>query len=63
VYGGDGLGGVDVHLDELDAHVAADADETATGGFNTGDEPGTYTYYCSVAGHRDAGMEGELIVE
>jgi plastocyanin len=52
----------DFTIDELDAHVAADADETATGGFNTGDEPGTYTYYCAVAGHREAGMEGELVV-
>jgi plastocyanin len=52
----------DFTIDQLDAHVAADAGETATGGFEVGDEPGTYTYYCAVAGHRDAGMEGRLVV-
>ena len=52
----------DFTIDDLDAHVAADAGETETGGFRA-DEPGEYTYYCSVDGHREAGMEGTLVVE
>lgn len=52
----------DFTIDELDAHVGADAGETDEGGLRA-DEPGRYAFYCSVAGHRDAGMEGTLIVE
>ena len=52
----------DFTIDELDAHVAADADETSEGGLRA-DEPGRYTFYCTVVGHREAGMEGTLIVE
>ena len=54
------FGGLNV-IDELDVHVAADGGGTAEGGFRA-DEPGRYTYYCSVPGHRDAGMEGTLVV-
>ena len=51
----------DLTIDELDAHVAADKGETAEGGLRA-DEPGRYTYYCSVSGHEASGMKGTLTV-
>ena len=51
----------DFTIDELDAHVAAEAGETEAGGLRA-DEPGSYTYYCTVEGHREAGMDGTLVV-
>lgn len=41
--------------------VAAEAGETATGGMRI-DEPGTYKFWCSVSGHKTAGMEGTIVV-
>lgn len=52
----------DFTVEDAEGHVAADAGETASGGLRI-DEPGTYTFYCSVEGHREAGMEGTLVVE
>lgn len=53
----------DFVIEELDdLHVVGvEAGETATGGFRA-PASGTYTFYCAVAGHRDAGMEGKLVV-
>ena len=42
-----------------DAVIAeCEGNDTATGTLTA--EPGTYTYYCSIPGHREAGMEGEI---
>lgn len=52
----------DLIIDEIDFHLAADVDETAVGGLEFS-QPGTYVAYCSVPGHRDAGMELEVTVD
>lgn len=53
----------DVTFEELgdEPVVEAEGGETATGTVEL--EPGTLTYYCSVPGHRQAGMEGTLEVQ
>ena len=50
----------DVPHDDLHI-VHVDPGETTTGSF-TIDEPGTYTVYCAVPGHREAGQEATLEV-
>ena len=42
--------------------VGANAGKQAKGGLMI-DKPGTYKFWCSVSGHRTAGMEGTLVVE
>lgn len=53
----------DFVIEELDDLVVAEAGagDTDTGTVELG--PGVYTFYCSVPGHRPAGMEGTLTVE
>lgn len=46
---------------EYDLHFFARAGETETLQF-TALEPGTYEIFCSIEGHKEAGMIGELIV-
>jgi len=52
--------GDDAGNEEL--HVSADAGDTAVLEF-TPTEAGEYVFYCSVEGHRDAGMEGTITAE
>lgn len=50
----------DFTIDEASLVIAVNATEEADGTFTLG--AGTYTFYCSVPGHREAGMEGTLTV-
>ncbi|MEX0869295.1 MAG: cupredoxin domain-containing protein [Nitriliruptoraceae bacterium] len=59
----DNTGGAVEHdftIDELDVLIHAEPTEAASGTINA--PAGTYTFYCSIPGHRAAGMEGELSV-
>lgn len=49
------------HEPEYDLHFFAKAGETETLRF-TALEPGTYEIFCSLEGHKEAGMIGELMV-
>lgn len=52
----------DFVIDELDLRIKATKSSSGEGGLRV-DEAGTYTFYCSIPGHRNAGMEGTLVVE
>jgi len=50
----------DFTIDELDVLFLLGANETIEETFHA--TPGTYAFYCSIPGHREAGMEGTLSV-
>lgn len=49
-------------IDELNVHVQMPVGGSSLALFKP-TQPGTYTYYCAVPGHREAGMVGTLVVE
>lgn len=51
-----------VVIEELDNRTVLDAAGGASDQADVELEPGEYTYYCDIAGHRAAGMEGTLTV-
>jgi uncharacterized cupredoxin-like copper-binding protein len=52
----------DLTLDEAGFKLSVTSGQTADKELKV-DKPGTYEFHCSVAGHKDAGMKGELTVE
>lgn len=57
-------GGVvhNITIEELDDTLVVTAQPRQTNGGTVDLGPGTYTYYCSISGHRALGMEGTVTV-
>ncbi len=56
----EGAGVHNLVIEELGEEPVAEAQPGETVEGDTTLKPGTYTYYCSIPGHREAGMEGTL---
>jgi heme/copper-type cytochrome/quinol oxidase subunit 2 len=52
----------DFVIDDPKFAVHAAGGKTASAGFSI-DRPGTYLFYCSIAGHKSAGMAGQLVTQ
>ena len=52
----------DFTVKELDIHIHGGPGDTVKQTM-TFAKPGTYEFYCSIAGHKQAGMKGELVVQ
>lgn len=55
----------DVAIESLNGEVLGQTETVSEGSDSTEIElkPGTYKFFCTVSGHREAGMEGTLTVE
>ena len=63
IFRNDGERNHDLVIEELGIRTKIiNSGETDTIEFEV-KQPGTYTFFCSLPGHRQAGMEGKLIVE
>ncbi len=51
----------DLTIDALDVTLSIDSGESASGSIRF-PTPGTYPFYCSVPGHAEAGMRGDIVV-
>ncbi len=59
--GGHGAGGHDMGDAEFDLHVSTIPGKSSTIQF-TPTEAGTYEFFCTVKGHKEAGMIGKMVV-